>query len=174
VPSDTLGYVFLSTSVGRILLVVSKRGIRSLQMADGDDDARLLGAVRAEESIPLVEIPKLRREWCDRIEEVLAGEKRNTSIPLDLVGTPFRISAWKAICKIPHGQTRTYAEVAESIGAPRAMRAVGSACRKNRIGLIVPCHRVGRQGGDDGDDPCAALRRRLLDRERTADEALVS
>ena len=125
--------------------------------------------------MPLVERSEnVRREWLDRIEEVLSGEKMNTSLPIDLVGTPFQISVWKAVCKIPFGQTRTYAEVAKSIGAPRAMRAVGSACRKNPIGLIVPCHRVGRQGGDDGDDSCAALRRRLLQRERTADEALVS
>ena len=170
---DPLHYCFLSTSAGRILLVVSPRGIRSLQLADGDD-ARLLDALRAEETTPLVEDPKLRREWRDRIEDVLSGEKRNTSLPLDLVGTPFQISVWKAVCKIPFGQTRTYAEVAKSIGAPKAMRAVGSSCRKNRIGLIVPCHRVGRQGGDDGDDSCASLRRRLLERERTADEALVS
>jgi O-6-methylguanine DNA methyltransferase len=172
--ADPLHYCFFSTSAGRILLVVSPRGIRSLQLADGNDDARLLDATQADEATPLVENPKLRREWCDRIEDVLSGSRKNTTLPLDLVGTPFQISVWKAVCNIPFGQTRTYAEVAKSIGAPKAMRAVGSACRKNRIALIVPCHRVGRSGGDDGNDECAALRRRLLERERTADEALVS
>jgi AraC family transcriptional regulator, regulatory protein of adaptative response / methylated-DNA-[protein]-cysteine methyltransferase len=172
--ADSLHYCFLSTSAGRVLLVVSPRGIRSLRLADRDDDTRILAEVQAEEATPLIATPKLRRDWLDRIEDVLSGAKRNTSLPLDLVGTLFQISVWKAVCKIPFGQTRTYAEVAKSIGAPKAMRAVGSACRKCPISLIVPCHRVGRQGGDDGDDSCASLRRRLLQRERTADEAQVS
>ena len=175
--TEPLRYAFLSTSVGRVLLVVSSHGIRSLRLADGDDDAALLDSLRAEDTAPLVQDPRLRREWSDRIEDVLVGEQPSTSLPLDLVGTPFQVSVWKALCEIPYGETRTYAEVAELIGSPKAVRAVGSACGRNRIGLIVPCHRVLRQGGDVGfwgSAHHATLQRLMLDRERTADEALVS
>ena len=173
--TESLRYCFLSTSAGRMLLIVSPRGIRSLRLADPDDDARLLDTVRAEESASLTLDPKLRREWADRIEDVLAGEQPSTSLPLDLVGTPFQVSVWQALCEIPYGETRTYAEVAEAIGSPKAVRAVGSACGKNRIGVIVPCHRVLRQGGGVGGYFWGThVKRRLLERERTAAEALVS
>ena len=159
-----------------MLLVVSPRGIRSLRLAEPGDDVRLLDTVRSEEeSAPLIQDPKLRREWADRIEDVLAGEQPSTSLPLDLVGTPFQVSVWQALCEIPYGETRTYAEVAEAIGSPKAVRAVGSACGKNRIGLIVPCHRVLRQGGGIGGYFWGThVKRRLLERERTTAEALVS
>jgi AraC family transcriptional regulator, regulatory protein of adaptative response / methylated-DNA-[protein]-cysteine methyltransferase len=173
--TESLRYCFLSTSAGRMLLVVSPHGIRSFQPADPDGDARLLDKVRSEETTTLIEDPKLRREWTDRIEEVLAGEKLSTSLPLDLVGTPFRISVWKAMCEIPYGETRTYGEVAAMVGSPKAVRAVGSSCGKNRIAVIVPCHRVVPQGGELGTYFWGThVKRRLLERERTTAEALVS
>jgi AraC family transcriptional regulator of adaptative response/methylated-DNA-[protein]-cysteine methyltransferase len=172
--TETLRYCFLSTSVGRVLLVVSPRGIRALRLADPGGDAQLLDQVRKEETAPLNQDPSLRREWSDRIEDVLSGEKPSTSLPLDLVGTPFQISVFKALCDIPYGETRTYSDVAAAIGSPKAVRAVGSACGKNRICTLVPCHRVLGKSGMGGFNWGEHVKRRLIERERTGAEALVS
>jgi AraC family transcriptional regulator, regulatory protein of adaptative response / methylated-DNA-[protein]-cysteine methyltransferase len=173
--TESLRYCFLSTSVGRVLLVVSPRGIRSLRLADLDGDEQLLAEVRQEETAPLNRDPSLRREWSDRIEDVLSGAEPSTSLPLDLVGTPFQVSVWKALCEIPYGETRSYSEIAAAIGAPKASRAVGSACGKNRICTLVPCHRVLGKGGEMGGFNWGPhIKRRLIERERTGTGALVS
>lgn len=76
--------------------------------------------------------------------------------PLNLCGTPFQLSVWSALQDIPYGETRSYTEIAETIGRPRAVRAVAQACKQNPIVLIVPCHRViakdGQLGGYAGKD----------------------
>jgi methylated-DNA-[protein]-cysteine S-methyltransferase len=77
------------------------------------------------------------------------------SFPLDLrAGTPFQKTVWDSLCAIPFGQTRSYAEIAGSIGNPKGMRAVGQACGRNPVAILVPCHRVisrhGKLGGFSG------------------------
>lgn len=72
-------------------------------------------------------------------------------IPFSLKGTPFQIKVWEALLQIPRGETRTYADIARAVGSPKAVRAVGSACGKNKIAFLIPCHRVvasdGKLGG---------------------------
>lgn len=69
-------------------------------------------------------------------------------VPLDPHGTAFQLKIWKALCRIPHGETRSYGQIAKAIGKPKAARAVGRACATNPISLFIPCHRV--IGGDGG------------------------
>jgi O-6-methylguanine DNA methyltransferase len=76
------------------------------------------------------------------------GENKNISYRL--LGTPFQTKVWEEISKIPYGETRTYGQIAEAIGRPKAYRAVGSACGKNHLGVIVPCHRVIPANGSIG------------------------
>lgn len=88
-------------------------------------------------------------------------------LPLDMSkGTPFRRDVWEALCRIPHGETRSYLEIARSLGKPRAPRAVGQACGSNPIALFIPCHRVlasgGRLGGYAGG---LNIKRALLELE---------
>jgi O-6-methylguanine DNA methyltransferase len=84
-------------------------------------------------------------------------------------GTPFQQSVWREMLKIPYGQTKSYGEIAALIGKPLAVRAVGQACKKNPIGIVVPCHRViGKDGsmtGYSGKD-YIHVKQRLLDFER--------
>ncbi|MBI4025972.1 MAG: methylated-DNA--[protein]-cysteine S-methyltransferase [Verrucomicrobia bacterium] len=90
-------------------------------------------------------------------------------LPLHLQGTPFQCMVWKALLRIPHGATQSYAEVARRIGCPRATRAVGAACAHNPIALLVPCHRVVRGDGHLGGYAWGLrLKRRLLALEQTA------
>ncbi len=78
----------------------------------------------------------------DELHHYFAGEKVTFSTPLDLQGTPFQVSVWRELCNIPYGETRSYGELALTIGRPNAPRAVGAANGANPIAIIVPCHRV--------------------------------
>lgn len=76
------------------------------------------------------------------LAQYFAGQRQCFDVPLDLVGTPFQQQAWQALCAIPYGQTRSYAEQACSIGQPTATRAVAAANGANKVSIVVPCHRV--------------------------------
>lgn len=78
----------------------------------------------------------------DELQRYFAGERIQFSCPLDLRGTPFQLSVWQKLCRIPYGETRSYGEIALAIGQPAASRAVGAANGANPVALIVPCHRV--------------------------------
>ena len=77
-----------------------------------------------------------------QIEEYLREERRTFHVNIQLTGTPFRLRVWEMLQRIPYGETRSYGEIAGSIGAPRASRAVGMANHANPLMLFVPCHRV--------------------------------
>lgn len=76
------------------------------------------------------------------LTEYFKGRRKKFSIVLSTKGTPFQQSVWKAIKKIPYGKTVSYKDIAEKAGNPKACRAVGQACRKNPIAIMIPCHRV--------------------------------
>ncbi|MGH7038570.1 MAG: methylated-DNA--[protein]-cysteine S-methyltransferase, partial [Stellaceae bacterium] len=89
--------------------------------------------------------------------------------PLDIRGTAFEARVWRALRKIPLGQTASYAEIAAAIGAPKAVRAVARACASNRLALLVPCHRVVHSDGTLSGYRWGVERKRaLLARERDA------
>lgn len=76
------------------------------------------------------------------IEEYLDGDRKIFTVPIELYGTEFQVKVWNELLKIPYGETKTYKEIAKSIGNEKACRAVGGANNKNPIPIIVPCHRV--------------------------------
>jgi methylated-DNA-[protein]-cysteine S-methyltransferase len=90
----------------------------------------------------------------EQVEEFLAGQRRSFSVPIEMTGTPFQRRVWRELLSIPYGETRSYMQIAEAIGALRASRAVGSANRCNPILILVPCHRIiaadGSLGGYQG------------------------
>jgi AraC family transcriptional regulator of adaptative response/methylated-DNA-[protein]-cysteine methyltransferase len=99
----------------------------------------------------------------------LAEPAAALSLPLDLRGTAFQRRVWEALVAIPFGETRTYAQMAEGIGAPRAVRAVARACARNHVSLAVPCHRVVGSNGDlTGYRWGVPRKRALLAKERAA------
>jgi len=104
-----------------------------------------------------------------QILEYLDGKRLTFDLDLDLRGTPFQLEVWSALCAIPYGEVRTYAEIARTIGRPKAVRAVGNANGANPLSLIVPCHRVvaagGKLGGYGGGLP---LKKKLLAMESGA------
>jgi methylated-DNA-[protein]-cysteine S-methyltransferase len=81
-------------------------------------------------------------EVSDQLAAYFAGRRTTFDLPMTMAGTPFQQRVWASLREIPHGETITYGQLAERIGQPAAVRAVGLANGKNPIGIIVPCHRV--------------------------------
>ena len=77
-----------------------------------------------------------------QLSEYLLGERKRFDLPLNPQGTVFQQQVWKALCDIPYGETRSYKQIAEAIGNPKAVRAVGMANNRNPLLIVIPCHRV--------------------------------
>lgn len=93
---------------------------------------------------------QLISDTAEQIGEYLAGERTGFTVPFRQSGTKFQEAVWKALSEIEYGKTQTYKQIAESIGRPDAYRAVGNACGKNRLPIIVPCHRAVAADGIGG------------------------
>lgn len=103
---------------------------------------------------------------CSELNAWFAGDLRNFSVPVRLSGTPFQLAVWEAVAAIPWGERRTYGEIARTIGRPGAARAVGGACNRNPVPIIIPCHRVvGADGSLTGFGGGLDIKARLLERE---------
>jgi methylated-DNA-[protein]-cysteine S-methyltransferase len=114
------------------------------------------------------ETPLLKKAAA-QLNEYFVGKRKTFDLPLELNGTYFQRSAWNALLAIPYGETRSYKEIAEYIGNPRACRAVGMANHRNPLAIIVPCHRVVEHGGGLGGYAGGLdVKRYLLDLEMKA------
>ena len=133
-------------ALGRCLVAQSERGVCAV--LPGDNDAALLDDLRRR--FPNAELREGDPDFCQQMAEIFAhldDSRRPVSLPLDLQGTAFQLQVWQALRQIPVGETRSYRQVAEHIGQPRAVRAVAGACAANSLAVIVPCHRVVREDG---------------------------
>jgi methylated-DNA-[protein]-cysteine S-methyltransferase len=129
--------------VGTLTLVAGPAGLRAV-LWPGDREARAgLGRTALAPGDAPVLTAAIRQ-----LDEYFAGTRISFDLPLDLHGTPFQLSAWRALAEIPYGETRTYAQQAAVIGRPTAVRAVGAANGRNPLSIVLPCHRV---VGSDGD-----------------------
>jgi O-6-methylguanine DNA methyltransferase len=103
-----------------------------------------------------------------QLKKYLKGKLQHFDCLLDVKGTPFEKKVWSKLAKIPYGQTRSYKEIAQAIGHPKAFRAVGNANGKNSLPLIIPCHRViESNGGLGGFGHGLKVKKQLLDFEKT-------
>jgi len=103
------------------------------------------------------------RKVVNQLNEFLAGKRKSFDVAVKLYGTPFQVKVWEALRDIPFGETRTYKQIAETIGSPKAVRAVGGALHVNPVAIILPCHRVvGTNGKLVGFAMGLDLKRRLL------------
>lgn len=116
-----------------------------------------------EKETPLI------RKAISEIKEYLAGKRTSFDLPLEMKGTEFQKATWDALLTIPYGETRSYKQIAEQIGRPKACRAIGMANNRNAISIIVPCHRViGANGSLVGYGGGLDLKERLLSLENAA------
>lgn len=144
--------------LGAIIVAETPRGICALSI--GDSEEVLVNSLHTEFPNAEITMSEDVRPRMESVQEYFEG--REVSLPLDLRGTDFQIRVWSALRSIPYGETRTYNEVAEMIGKPRAFRAVANACASNHIPLIVPCHRVVRSDGEMGGYALGVERKRYL------------
>jgi AraC family transcriptional regulator, regulatory protein of adaptative response / methylated-DNA-[protein]-cysteine methyltransferase len=159
-------YATVTSPLGRLIVAATDRGVCSVQL--GASDAALQAALRDE--YPRAELRSddgRLRPWVDAILQHLAGGMPRLDLPLDVQATAFQWSVWKELQRIPYGSRRSYAEVARALGRPRAVRAVAGACARNRVALLVPCHRVIASDGELGGYRWGKSRkRRLLEMEK--------
>ena len=162
----------VETVLGKALVAATERGICAVELGeDADALEQRLGEEFPRANLQRVDAgnddflaPRLRA-----VAERLSG--RDSDVPVDLLGTAFQKRVWDALMKIPLGQTRSYAELADALGAPKAARAVASACASNRIAVVVPCHRIIRGDGSLGGYRWGLpIKQALLQREQSAQE----
>jgi AraC family transcriptional regulator, regulatory protein of adaptative response / methylated-DNA-[protein]-cysteine methyltransferase len=139
-------YATFPSPLGCILLAATERGLCSVKLGDTPEGlAKLLAAEFSEAEIR--EDRRALKDIRERVLGFLSGDGTLTKLPLDIRGTVFQQRVWAQLRQIPRGETRTYKEIATAIGAPLAVRAVGSACGANPVALVIPCHRALRTGG---------------------------
>ncbi|HEY8349152.1 MAG TPA: methylated-DNA--[protein]-cysteine S-methyltransferase [Clostridia bacterium] len=169
---------FYDTPVGRAAIADNGRAVirlkfirengisrdRPARNETGAADVFLAG--NGEKPFVIYETP-LIKEASRQLNEYLDGNRKVFDIPLVLEGTPFQKAVWQALLEIPYGETRSYGEIAERIGNPKAARAVGMANNRNRIAVFVPCHRViGADGRLVGYAGGVDIKKKLLDLEK--------
>jgi len=138
-----------------LAIVAGKRGIEQIRFEGTPPD----GTPRDDEFPVLQEASR-------QLAAYFAAELQNFDLPLDPRGTPFQSSVWRALLEIPYGETRSYGQIAQLLGAPKAVRAVGAANGQNPIPIVIPCHRViGSDGKLTGFGGGLPLKRLLLDLE---------
>lgn len=166
-------YTIVASPLGRLLVGATSEGISALYL--GEADAALESALRKE--YPRAEI---RRDtsgsknlggWVDQILAHLRGKEPQLDLPTDVQATAFQRRVWEELRRIPYGATRTYTEVARSIGRPAAIRAVARACATNPVSVVVPCHRVVRQDGNLAGYRWGLERKRALLEHEMAEKA---
>jgi methylated-DNA-[protein]-cysteine S-methyltransferase len=127
-------YDIIESPIGPILLAGDEKGLRHLNF--------LKGKKIIEVPADWIENREFFREAARQLEAYFSGELKSFDLKLAPEGTDFQKSVWKALYNIPYGETRTYKEIAVSIGKNKAYRAVGLANNQNPIAIIIPCHRV--------------------------------
>ena len=122
--------------------------IGELAICEENGKIVLVNVVKTKEDIEEMAKNSIQKETSlikntkQQLDEYFAGKRKKFDIPIKLEGTDFQIKVWKELLKIPYGETCSYLDIAKRIGNPKASRAVGMANNKNKIIIIVPCHRV--------------------------------
>jgi len=142
-------YTCADSPLGRMLIAATDKGICAIQFADSDDE--LEQGIKHE--FPFANRKRDDdglRSWKDDLLRQMRGQKLDSALPLDIQATAFQRRVWSYLQNIPFGATRSYAQVAKSIGQPTAVRAVARACATNPVAVAIPCHRVVSSTGESG------------------------
>lgn len=167
---ELITFACRNTVLGPIMMAVTKKGVCFVQF--GDDEQSLLH--KLQEEFPKAKFTASPAQnsleldsWMDALVKHLSKGAPRPDLPLDLRGTAFQMKVWRFLLSIREGDVLSYGEVASLIDKPKAVRAVASACAVNRIGVLIPCHRVLRSDGGLGGYRWGLERKRaLLDAER--------
>lgn len=151
----------MRSPVGQLTLVASDEGLAAILWEKEQPNRVRLNLVAEDNKHPVL----LKAE--QQLKEYFAGQRRSFDLKFDFVGTPFQKKVWNALLKIPFGETRSYAQIAQQVGSPKAVRAVGAANGRNPISIMAPCHRViGANGTLTGFAGGLEAKQYLLEMER--------
>ncbi len=151
-------HTFLKTPVGKILITGTRYGLTNVIFIKNEGIKNDLSI--GEENKTFFKTAE------KQIKEYFSGERREFDLKTSLNGTPFQLSAWKALTEIPYGETISYGKQAEIIGNKKACRAIGSANGRNPLPIIIPCHRVIAKNGIGGFGGGVEIKKFLLDLEK--------
>ena len=161
-----INYTIVDSSLGRLLVAITERGLCAVRMADSD--ATLEKDLREE--FPHAQINRddeLLRDTVQKVLNHLDNNEPRLELPLDIRATAFQRQVWEMLRSIPYGETVSYGDVAKALGKPGAVRAVGRACATNPVALVIPCHRVVREDKSLGGYRWGLERKKkLLEAER--------
>lgn len=145
-----VAYRTVESPVGPLLLAATAEGLVRVAFSIEDPD-EVLGALAGDISPRILAAPARLDPVAREFDEYFSGRRRRFDVPVDLrLARGFRREVLQHLTEIPYGGTRSYAQVAAAAGSPRAVRAVGTACARNPLPLVVPCHRVVRSDGTTG------------------------
>ena len=122
-----------NTALGKVIVGCTDKGLsfasmKKIKVRDSDQVRRKPNA--------------MTKKALKQIDEYMSGKRQTFDLPLDIEGTEFQMKVWKELNRIPYGKTRTYGDIAKRVGNPKGSRAIGMACNRNPVGIVVPCHRV--------------------------------
>ncbi len=163
-----IAFTIADCKLGKMLVGATEKGICSVTFGD---EAEFLTTKLHEEfpNAEIIENDANLKEFVEAILKNLDGKQPILDLPLDMQATAFQMRVWSELRKIPFGETLSYKQVAEKIGDPKAVRAVARACARNRVALVIPCHRViGTNGKMSGYRWGIERKERLLNDEKHA------
>ena len=175
---EIITYACRNTALGLIMMAVTARGVCFVQF--GEDEASLVSQLQTE--FPKADLsasvtqntPELD-DWMQALDQHISQGAVRPDLPLDMRGTAFQMQVWQFLLSVREGDVISYGELAKQIDKPKAFRAAASACGSNRIGVLIPCHRVIRGDGSLGGYRWGLERKRvLLDQERVRKNSSVA
>lgn len=153
-----MDYCYMNTPVGKLLLAGDEQGLRHIDFQDGPHPEKP-GPDWRENAKPF-------RRVIQQLEEYFAGKRQAFDLDLAPAGTPFQLKVWRALRRIPYGETWSYGQLAQRVGNVKAARAVGAANGQNPLPIVVPCHRViGANGSLTGFGGGLSIKQKLLELE---------
>lgn len=144
-----VAYCNLPSPLGDMIAGATDKGLCFLEWHDRGGVERIKERVQKRYKCELIESDNAHlRTLRTQLEEYFIGKRTTFDIPIDVTGTPFEMSVWDKLLTIPCGETRSYGQMAQSLGKPGASRAVGRANGANYLGIVIPCHRVIEANGN--------------------------
>lgn len=157
---ETIRYASATSSLGAVVVAATERGVCMVEFGAREDLVAAL--TRRFPQAKIVPAPHGMAELVDRVVAMIDAPAAGSELPLDIRGTAFQERVWRALTRVPPGETVSYAQLAERIGQPDAARAVARACANNGIAVAVPCHRVVRGSGELAGYKWGTERKRAL------------
>lgn len=160
-------YSYMTYNDLRIFIAATKEGLCYVSTQVQNEKEATEQIKKYMNHFTLIANDDVTNQYSKAILNYFTENRQSFDFPIDLHGTPFQKEVWQALQTIPYGETATYSEIAEKVGRPKAVQAVGSAIGKNPLLIVIPCHRVIRKNGDlSGFREGIDLKKKLLQLEK--------